>query len=284
MNWITLSVGLIISSVITYLLLRKSQDQGLNIEWRNLSFFFPPFLFYGIYNILYGISFSLSILDFLAIIGISILFSWLPNLFSLRSLETSPNPGYSLIISKSYVVLSSLLAVLFFGDPFTIKDSVSIALILLFSSFILIEKKKQKKAKNSWIFYSIGAFIGWAFLAISLTYLVQKGLPSSTILFYLMGIVSLIITAEILIKKRELSNLVESWKVFLGMGVFSAIFNLCIILGYKYAPNPGYINAANAGSIALLSLFSWMIFKDELTSKKIIGIIGVFLGLILLFI
>jgi uncharacterized membrane protein len=55
-------------------------------------------------------------------------------------------------------------------------------------------------------------------------------------------------------------------------------------VGFNLAPNVGYINATNAASISLLTLMSTIIFKDELNPKKLVGIIGVTLGLILLFI
>lgn len=40
-----------------------------------------------------------------------ILFSWLANLMSLESMQIAPNIGYSLMISKSYVVIAALIAV-----------------------------------------------------------------------------------------------------------------------------------------------------------------------------
>jgi uncharacterized membrane protein len=67
------------------------------------------------------------------------------------------------------------------------------------------------------------------------------------------------------------------------MGITSTLFNLFMQIGYIYSPNPGYINAANASSISLLTLLSAYFFKDELNSRKVIGVIGVTAGLVLLF-
>jgi uncharacterized membrane protein len=54
-------------------------------------------------------------------------------------------------------------------------------------------------------------------------------------------------------------------------------------VGFNLAPNVGYVNATNAASISLLTLMSSIFFKDELTLKKMIGIVGVTAGLLLLF-
>jgi uncharacterized membrane protein len=54
-------------------------------------------------------------------------------------------------------------------------------------------------------------------------------------------------------------------------------------VGFNLAPNVGFVNAANAASISLLTLAAAFFFKDELTLKKLIGIAGVTAGLLLLF-
>ena len=68
------------------------------------------------------------------------------------------------------------------------------------------------------------------------------------------------------------------------MGIFGASFNYFMQVAFNLAPNVGYVNATNAASISLLTLMSALIFKDELTPKKMIGIFGVTAGLLLLLI
>ena len=71
--------------------------------------------------------------------------------------------------------------------------------------------------------------------------------------------------------------------VLLAVGLLGASFNYFMQVGFTLAPNVGYVNAANAASISLLSIMSAVIFKDELTLKKMIGIAGVTVGLFILF-
>ena len=53
-------------------------------------------------------------------------------------------------------------------------------------------------------------------------------------------------------------------------------------VGFDLAPNIGYVNAINAASIAAVTVFSALLFKDELTLKKLVGVLGIIFGLIIL--
>jgi len=280
--WIIFSILLIISSVILYLLVRKANDLKIPVIYQNLGFFLLPAIIIGLYNIIKGISFKISITNLLFITFIGFLFSWLGNIASLKALKLAPNPGYSLVISKSYVIMTSVLAVWLFDSILPLKSIIAILLVVGFTALIIIDKKRKERQDSKWILLTLGAFLAWGFLALSLKHLVDKGLESTVIMFYLMLIVSIIIGIEIFLKKPKKSN--SSLLLLTLIGISSTFFNLFIILGYKYAPNPGFINAANAGSIALVTIFSSLIFKDELKTKKVIGVIGVIVGLIILFI
>lgn len=76
----------------------------------------------------------------------------------------------------------------------------------------------------------------------------------------------------------------KSIGVFIGAGIPASIFNFCLIQGYLVAPNPGYISAVNIASISLLTVLYKVFFKDTLTLKKMLGVIGILIGLIILFV
>jgi uncharacterized membrane protein len=150
----------------------------------------------------------------------------------------------------------------------------------------MIDKNKNKTKSNKlWLPYTIGAFFCWGLLALSSKYLLNIGVPILTRLIYSMIIVTFITLGEMKAKKI---NLFASSKpqiiTLILIGVFSASFNYFMQVGFNLAPNVGYVNAANAASISLLTLMSTFIFKDDLSLRKMIGIIGVTVGLIVLFI
>jgi len=287
MNWIIVSLGVIVSSVVLYLAIRKAKDQFIPLELRNLAMFALPAVLFFAYNSFRGVSLTVSSYQLGIIVLAALLFSWLGSVFSLKALELAPNQGYSLIISKSYVVMTSILSVWLFTSPLTLLDVVAITLIVGFSGLIMIDKKpkvEKTKTDKTWLWLTFGAFLAWGFLALTLRYLTGMGLASTVILFYLTTIVSILIGAELMVKKIKLSVTNNQIWTLLAVGLASTIFNLSLVMGYKLAPNPGYINAANAGSIALVTIFSALIFKDELNAKKMIGVLGVLVGLGLLFV
>ena len=248
--------------------------------------FLIPLIVYLLLAINTPTRFTLKPFEYLIILIQGIFFSYLGNAFSLKGIGYSPNPGYSLIISKSYVVFTAVASVFIFSSPLTFKSVIAILCIVAFSALIIIDKNKNKTDSNKlWLPYTIGAFFCWGLLALSSKYLLNLGVPILTRLIYSMIVVTILILGEIKVKKVNIFNISKSQLLTLLMiGIFGSSFNYFMQVGFDLAPNVGYVNATNAASISLLTLMSAFIFKDELSLKKMIGIVGVTAGLIFLFI
>jgi len=247
--------------------------------------FLIPVLVYITLTVRTPTSFTLKPFEYLLILVQGIFFSYLGNVFSLKGIEYSPNPGYSLIISKSYVVFTAIASVFIFSAPLTIKAVIAIALIVLFSALITIDKDKNRTTSNKlWFPYTMGAFFCWGLLALSSKYLLNMGVPILTRLILSMVVVTMLILGEIIYKKikwKKVSK--DQFIILLLIGIFGSSFNYFMQVAFNLAPNVGFVNAINAASISLLTLMSSFFFKDELTLKKMIGIFGVTAGLLLLF-
>lgn len=285
MNWIIASLLMFISSVALYLCVRRSNALKTPRQLNNLAMFLIPVLVYMVLTLKTPTSFTLTPFQYVLIIVQGIFFSYLGNAFSLKGIEYSPNPGYSLIISKSYVVFTAIASIFVFSAPLTAKTVIAIVFIVLFSALITIEKDKNRTDSNKmWLPYTMGAFFCWGFLALSSKYLLNAGVPILSRLILSMMVTTVLIFGEILIKKVEWKKISKDQLItLLLIGVFGASFNYFMQVGFNLAPNVGYVNATNAASISLLTLMSAFFFKDELTVKKMIGIIGVTAGLLLLF-
>jgi drug/metabolite transporter (DMT)-like permease len=286
MNWIIASLLMFVSSVALYLCVRKSNALKTPQQLNNLAMFLLPVLVYMVLTIRTPVSFTLTPFEYFLILVQGIFFSYLGNVFSLKGIEYAPNPGYSLIISKSYVVFTAIASVFIFSAPLTMRTMIAIVFIVLFSALITIEKDKDRDTSNTlWFPYTMGAFFCWGFLALSSKYLLNMGVPILTRLILSMVVTTVLIFGEILYKKVEWKKVSRDQLVILVLiGIFGASFNYFMQVGFNLAPNVGFVNAANAGSISLLTLMSAFFFKDELTVKKMIGIFGVTAGLLLLFI
>lgn len=286
MNWILASILMFLSSVALYLCVRKSNSLKTPQQLNNLAMFLIPAIVYLLLTVNSSTRFALKPLEYLIIIIQSIFFSYLGNVFSLKGIEYSPNPGYSLIISKSYVVFTAIASIFIFNAPLTMKSVIAIALIIIFSALITIDIGKDKTSSNRlWLPYTVGAFFCWGLLALSSKYLLNLGVPILTRLIYSMIVVTVLIIGEMKIKKINALLISKTQLITLIMiGIFGSSFNYFMQVGFNLAPNVGYVNAANAASISLLTLMSAFIYKDELTIKKMIGIAGVTAGLLFLFI
>jgi drug/metabolite transporter (DMT)-like permease len=285
MSWIIASLLMFFSSVALYLCVRRSNALNTPQQLNNLAMFLVPALVYMVLAINTPTSFALTPFQYLLILVQSIFFSYLGNMFSLKGIEYAPNPGYSLIISKSYVVFTAVASIFIFSAPLTMQSVVAIVLIILFSALIAIDKDKNRSTYNKlWLPYTIGAFFCFGLLVLSTKYLLNMGVPILTRLILSMTVVTTLILGEIKYKKVVWQKLSKNQSVtLLLIGIFGASFNYFMQVGFDLAPNIGFVNAANAASISLLTLMSAIFFKDELTVKKMIGIVGVTVGLLLIF-
>ena len=285
MNWIIASLLMFVSSVALYLCVRKSNALKTPRQLNSLAMFLIPVLIYMVLTVKTPTSFALKPFEYLLILIQGIFFSYLGNTFSLKGIEYSPNPGYSLIISKSYVVFTAIASVFIFSAPLTMRTVIAIVLIVLFGALITIDKNKNRTTSNKlWFPYTMGAFFCWGFLALSSKYLLNMGVPILSRLIISMVVTTILIFGEIIYKKVKWKKVSKDQLItLLLIGIFGSSFNYFMQVGFNLAPNVGFVNAANAASISLLTLMSAFFFKDELTVKKMIGIFGVTAGLLLLF-
>lgn len=286
MNWVVASLLMFLSSVALYLFVRRSNQLKTPQQLINLSMFLIPLIVYVLLAINSEVELTVGKFHLIIIIIQSVFFSYLGNVFSLRGMEYAPNPGYSLIISKSYVVFTTIASIFLFGSPLTSKSIAAIGMIMLFSALIMIDKSKDRRESDKrWLPCTIGAFFCAGLLALSTKYLLILGVPILTRLIYSMLIVTIFILGEIIVKRVNLLGTSRpQFTNLLMIGLSGSMFVYFMQVGFDLAPNVGYVNAVNAGSISLLTLMSALIFRDELNLIKILGIIGVTAGLLLLFI
>jgi len=220
----------------------------------------------------------------LVLVVASVVFAYGGNTASLKAIRIAPNPGYSLVLSKSYVLFTTIVAVLLLSADISARNVAAILLIVGFSALIMVNRKGAKHvANNEWVTLSFGAFFAWGMLSLSSKYLFNNGVSTIAFLIYLYAIVTLCIVFLNKIKKSSFTKLEKTdWILLFATGVFSTLFNYGQFQAIKIAPNLGYVNAINAASISLVTILAVVFFKDELTLKKGIGVAGVSLGLLLL--
>ncbi len=285
-NRILIAIISIIASVGLYLSLRVLKKHNISTRIQNWIMFIPTTFIFLIIVLKNWSNLWVWRNHVLLMIPVCILFSWLPSLASLESMKKASNIGYSLIISKSYVIITAILAIPLFNAIFTYIDALAITLVVWFSSLILIDpnaKDINSNATNSRIYYAFYACIWRAGLALSSKRFSIHWIQPDVLNFWIFWIVSVITIFE---AKISWEAMIPSRKIItpaLGVVLAMVIFNRSLQVGYKIAPNPGYISAANTSSIAFLTLISAWIFHDPLSLRKIIGIFWVILWIMILF-
>lgn len=271
------------SSVALYLFVRKSSKLGNPSQFNNLAMFLVPLIVLIAVDIITGQNLKLSVRDLAIITTAAVLFSYLGNVFSLISIEYAPNPGYSLVISKSYVLFTTLVAVVLFHAEITARKAIAITIIVAFSGLIMLSQKAFNKTKNNlWVPLAIGAFFCWGLLSLTSKYLFNHGVSVYVFLTYAYIVVSVCIVLEMIKRKIDFGIIKKDPINFLLIGLFSTGFNFFLFEAIRTSPNVGYVNAINASSISAVTVLAIILFKDEFSKSKLLGILGVTIGLLLL--
>lgn len=274
-----------VSSVVLYLLTRASQKQGITVQSYSLWIFGLPTLIFAVMAFVQRIPLQTSASNWFWLIVSAVLFSWLGNYFSQKSMLLAANPGYPLIISKSYVIFTSIASIWLFRAPLSLKSLLGIILIIISSALITLSDRRHDitlRHDLSWFFHALGAFFCWGLLALSSKYLLNQGVSVIFRLLVVNLIVTVILLLETKTKNISLKTTSSHLPLLIGLGISQTLFNYFMQLGYNLAANPGYINATNAASIAAVTIFAALIFHDQLSAKKMLGIVGATGGLLLL--
>lgn len=284
MNWVAYSLMMFTASVALYLTVRKSSLVKIPTPLTNLAMFAIPLVAYSFIGVSGSQNYSLSALNWTILIIAAAIFAYGGNTISLKAIDIAPNPGYSLVLSKSYVLFTTLVAVAFLGAELNPRKLIAILFIVGFSFLIMVNRKGAKHVSgNKWVVFSFGAFFAWGLLSLSSKYLFSHGVGTIPFLIYLYAIVTVCIVIASKIRLASFKMLDRrAWLLLIGTGIFSTLFNLGQFEAIKLAPNVGYVNAINAGSISLVTILAVLLFKDELTIRKAIGVAGVTAGLCLL--
>lgn len=164
------------SSVALYLFVRKASLLKTPTQLTNLAMFAVPFVAYLIFGLGTSTSLHISFRLIFFLIAVSVLLAYGGNKASLLAINIAPNPGYSLVLSKSYVLFTTLVAVIFLNAELSVRKLIATLLIVIFSGLIMANRKRAKKAEGGkWILLSIVAFFGWGLLSLSSKFLLTVG-------------------------------------------------------------------------------------------------------------
>lgn len=290
MTWIQYASLMYLCSVVTYLALRKLQRLNIPSEVNNFfmwGFSALTFILIALLKWEYPhLEFKYIVYLFLT----AFFLSYIGQVFSLEGIRKAPNPGYSLMIQKSYAIFTAVAAVFLFDSELTLKNIIAIIIVILFLVLIVRSDSKEKVKENTvgWIRDSFLAFFAFGINALAAKWLLDQGVDPFIRGFYVLLFLSIFFTIDLIRKNKSNKTLKghllrkSAYPWFIIMGVTTGLFNLTMQYAYNLTPNVGYVNIMNTASIAAITLLSAFFFKEKLHLRKLIGVAGVTGGVILL--
>lgn len=285
MNWIITSFLMFGSSIIYYLIVKKAQLSKIeNKFYMVANFSIPAVLFFAL-NLNQQFSMVIPFKFIIAILLQSFFLSYIGAAIGYVAINKAPNAGYSLVIQKSYAIYTSFAAIYLFNSSLTLKKLFAILIVLVSSAIISITRGKHIRSHHyMWVFLSLISFFCYGTAALVNKYIISQGVPSPVLLFWVMIFVTLISSVDLFIHRTKAQFHATPHNVLLlfliGFSVF--FFYYFKQISEVAAPNIGYVNAINTASNAAYTILVALIFKDHLSWKKMIAVLGVTLGLILL--
>lgn len=267
------------------LLIRRIHLNNIPLRIQNFIQFMVPFLGFLIWGLIQPGLFKISLAHLVQVIVFAVIFIQIGTILANKSITLAKNPGYAVAVTRTNVLITTLISVLIFGSDLNWLTFLAVFSIT-FASFLFVDysKKEVRRDNNFWLWYALGSGILTSGYALSSKFFINENIPLLTRMFYAFLAMSLVQGLDLFFSRTKIKVKKIDWVLFLGLGGSTLFFNIFTQLAFEYAPNPGFVNAFLAGSIIPTTFLAAYYFKDELNFRKIMGVIGMLLGLVLLYI
>ncbi len=188
-------------------------------------------------------------------------------------------------IDKSSTILSVLLAIICFGETDKLAAKLIGTLLLAIGIFLMVEKKQteQKKESRIWMLYAVLSAV-FAALTSIMAKVGISGVESNLGTAIRTGVV--LVMAWIIVlskgKHKELKTLDTHELVFI---ILSGIATGASWLFYYYAIQNGTVSVVvpiDKMSVLVTVIFSYIVFKEKLSKKALIGLCLMLLGTLIM--
>lgn len=286
MNWVVTSLLMFLSSIVYYLVLKLALNEKVdNKLYMVANFFFPAILFL-IINTITKTPILIPLKYIIILITSALVFSYIGSRTSYTAQEYISNPGYSLVIQKSYAIYTWIASIFLFQGEFSLRKFLAVIIVIFSAMIVSLSDNKKLKIKNSlWVVYSIIAFFCFGSSALINKYIFLSGVVSNTtILFWLLSTVFSISFFDLLISHKKIKSSFNKKNLFilLLIGLTATSFYFFKQVSEVNAPNVGYVSAINGSSQAFFTVVVALIFKDHLSWKKFAGVLGITAGILLI--
>jgi hypothetical protein len=271
------------SSIVYYLLIKKAQLQKIPEKIYMVANFAVPQLLYVVIVIQSGTSIMISPLLVFYILLFRVSFGYIGSTLSYTAMKNAPNAGYSLVIQKSMAILTTFVDIFLLQGEVSIRKIISIGFVLFCTTVLSIQQNViDKKKSYQWVFQSLFVMFCFSMVVLSGKFIIRMGVAVPVFLFWSNGMILLLSIIDYFRIRKSISYKLTTQHILIlfGFGVAVSIFYYSKQIAEVIAPNIGYVNALNAASNAVYTLIVAYLFKDSLSYKKFLAVIGITIGLI----
>jgi len=130
MNWFIYALIAMVAFTINFLLIKKISLLGVRAHVVLIYIFAISALIALVYS--FVIKDSIKVNNYvLVLLIITAVFAVVGNFFLFESIASSPNPGYSLAVSGSYILLVAIASVFIFQSDFTLSKLIGTVLAVI---------------------------------------------------------------------------------------------------------------------------------------------------------
>lgn len=188
-------------------------------------------------------------------------------------------------IDKSSVIITMIIAIIFLNEALTVLKAVSIVLIAV-GTYMMIEKKQisqNTNYKSSWLLFALAS----AFFAALTSILGKVGIENidSNLGTAIRTFVVLIMAWIVVFIKGKGDDIrhidIKSVLFIVLSGIATGCSWLCYYRALQRGP-ASIVVPIDKLSILVTILFSYIVFKERLTKKSLLGLILIVIGTLLL--
>lgn len=229
---------------------------------------------------------------FLAVMAVTGLFSSIGHWTDFEAIKRAPNPGFANSIRNSTILPVTVFSVFLFGSPFHIVKLIGACVILMGIIILVVERKafnepQEIKPENRY-------WAGFSLIAVACYTLMVFGMKQATILKFSPAVICLVIyiinfVFFMMMCRKDIKQYFRDTtklRFFLPVALLTAVFaiaaNLLNVKGLGVAPNPGYHEAIRHTNVLFVTLLAIPLFSAGFAKHKIVGIVGIFAGVIVL--
>lgn len=198
------------------------------------------------------------------------------NGYSMRAYGAGPM-HLTILCCTSSMIIPTMSGVFFFGEDFSLIKFIGIIALLFFIYFTVGKGEDDKKVNKKWLMYCAFAIVSTGMIGVLQK--IHQGSElhkSETDVFLLTGFICSFVYASVMAKKNKAQIKINAKK-----GFFALVCGLCLFTAHYLnlglsgkLPSQLFFPLVNATPMILNIIMSVVLFKEKITKKQIVGIVG----------